>query len=288
MENECIFVSSYGVRRSCNIHPLDNNDKSYLINMNQTDNMSIYVKTDNLYYFINDILTTINKPFFLACGCSDYTIPDECISNDMFFKLLNNKYLIRWLIQNTFYKHDKIIQLPIGLDYHSINNNLNHKWKLPDEGNLPREQESLLITIHSEANNTNRINKIFSNIHLRLDKRNDRSNALGSIPEDLIAHSGDFFPRTPTWREMSKYSFVLSPYGNGYDCHRTWEALCLGCIPIVRAPHFKQLFEDLPVLNVKEWSDVTQELLENTIREFKTKTFNYDKLKLQYWINLMT
>jgi hypothetical protein len=59
--------------------------------------------------------------------------------------------------------------------------------------------------------------------------------------------------------------------------------LSLGAIPIVRANQFKALFADLPVLNVDEWSDVNQELLQNTIREFKERKFNYDKLTLKYW-----
>ena len=69
------------------------------------------------------------------------------------------------------------------------------------------------------------------------------------------------------------------------DCHRTWEALCLGCIPIVKAPNFSKLFENLPVLIVNDWNDVTKELLDKTIKNFKTKTFNYDKLELKYWVN---
>jgi acetolactate synthase-1/2/3 large subunit len=44
-----------------------------------------------------------------------------------------------------------------------------------------------------------------------------------------------------------------------------------GCIPIVRAPNFKTLFENLPVLNVNQWSDVNEELLYNTIEKFKKK-----------------
>ena len=84
---------------------------------------------------------------------------------------------------------------------------------------------------------------------------------------------------------MTKYSFVLSPFGIGMDCHRTWEALCLGAIPILKAPHFTKMFEDLPVLIVNEWSDITESLLNNTIRDFKNKNFNYNKLTLQYWIN---
>ena len=34
--------------------------------------------------------------------------------------------------------------------------------------------------------------------------------------------------------ELSSYKFALSPEGNGIDCHRTWECLYLGVIPIVK------------------------------------------------------
>jgi hypothetical protein len=54
--------------------------------------------------------------------------------------------------------------------------------------------------------------------------------------------------RSQTWGEMCKYSFVLSPFGNGYDCHRTWEALLLGCIPIMKKSRIDSLFKYLPVL----------------------------------------
>jgi hypothetical protein len=69
------------------------------------------------------------------------------------------------------------------------------------------------------------------------------------------------------------------------DCHRTWEALALGCIPIVRSSGMNALFDELPVLIVNKWSEVTRELLDNTIEKFKERTFNYDKLKLQYWVD---
>jgi len=69
------------------------------------------------------------------------------------------------------------------------------------------------------------------------------------------------------------------------DCHRTWEALCLGAIPIVCAPHFRKLFEGLPVLIVTDWREVNQELLENTLKDFQEKEFQYEKLTLSYWKN---
>jgi large-conductance mechanosensitive channel len=78
---------------------------------------------------------------------------------------------------------------------------------------------------------------------------------------------------------------VISPFGNGMDCHRTWEALVLGCITIVSSSGMNELFKDLPALIVNNWSDVTQDLLDNTIEEFNKKTFNYEKLQLNYWKN---
>jgi hypothetical protein len=57
----------------------------------------------------------------------------------------------------------------------------------------------------------------------------------------------------------------------------------------VKTSVLDRLYEDLPVLIVEEWSDVTKELLVNTIKEFKEKhqanEFNYDKLSLKYWVD---
>jgi hypothetical protein len=47
------------------------------------------------------------------------------------------------------------------------------------------------------------------------------------------------------------------------------------------------MFEDLPVVIVSDWSEVTVELLKNTIQNFKTREFKYEKLTLQYWNNLI-
>ena len=79
---------------------------------------------------------------------------------------------------------------------------------------------------------------------------------------------------------------MISPHGNGLDCHRTWEALCLGCIPIVKKSGIcEDLFYKLPVLIVDNWKDVKVELLKRTIDKFRNTTFNYEKLTLKYWMD---
>jgi hypothetical protein len=250
------------------------------------DGMSIYVCSDLLKFFVNTIMPKINKKFVLVSGDSDLSVPREAISLKELNYLISSSYLIKWFAQNTQMQgHPKIFQMPIGLDYHTISNNPSINWKLPEEGRLPGEQEMILVKMReSMATFYERIPKIYVHFSKSSDRFGDRKNSVATIPRNLLEINETFTPRTITWNNTIRYSFVLSPFGNGMDCHRTWEALCLGCIPIVKAPNFKTLFEDLPVLIVNDWNEVTQELLDNTIQVFKTKEFKYEKLQLNYWV----
>ena len=91
--------------------------------------------------------------------------------------------------------------------------------------------------------------------------------------------------RNQTWTNQSKYAFVLSPIGHGLDCHRTWEALILGCIVIVVSSPLDTLYEGLPVLIINDWNEINQELLNKTVDDFKDINFNYERITSKYWIN---
>ena len=112
----------------------------------------------------------------------------------------------------------------------------------------------------------------------------DRVVAIDKIPKDLVYYEPNKIKRLNTWVNQSKYAFVISPHGGGYDCHRTWEALCLGCIPIMKKSRISHLFDDLPVLIVDAWGDISENLLRSTIEDFKDKKFNVEKLNLSYWV----
>jgi hypothetical protein len=296
MENLCYYINSRGLLKSCDFHSPNpksscNNDFNYLIDMiklnKMFDNMSIYVCSDLILFFVTNILPKIRHKFVLVTGDSDLTVPREILSENHFNLLINSKYLLKWFSQNTqIQNNDKIIQLPIGLDYHTISNNPNHKWKLLNENHLPKSQEVVLQKIKiSSIPFFERINKIYVNFTIDNDRFKDRMNSLRTITPNLLVINQTFTPRTINWNNIIKYTFVLSPFGNGMDCHRTWEVLCLGSIPIIKAPNFKSLFEDLPVLIVNNWSEVNEDLLNTTINNFKSKTFNYEKLTLEYWKN---
>jgi hypothetical protein len=63
---------------------------------------------------------------------------------------------------------------------------------------------------------------------------------------------------------LLRSQFVLSPPGNGPDCHRTWEALYLGATPIVHRRHWPFLTDQIPVVILDSW-DL---LAENLRRDF--------------------
>jgi hypothetical protein len=78
---------------------------------------------------------------------------------------------------------------------------------------------------------------------------------------------------------LASHQFVLSPPGNGIDCHRTWEALYCKCIPIVIDNYIYNYWNNLPIIKVKDYSELTNELLQN----FIINKFNTDMIDIDYW-----
>lgn len=88
--------------------------------------------------------------------------------------------------------------------------------------------------------------------------------------------------------ELLDHKFILCPRGNGVDTHRMWEAIYCGVIPVVqRHKTHSGLEGNLPILFVDSYYEVTEDLLNKTYEQFKTKTWNTDMLKVSWWINQM-
>lgn len=273
-----------GFRKSCTVTSLidsDSIDEYDFKNLQPND--VLYIKSDKLHRF-SKIIDMIQIKFILVSGCSDYTIPFDIFSEDEFNKFVTNKNLIHWYAQNCMINHPKISLLPIGLDYHTLSNN-DTTW---GKKMMPIKQEKLLKHIEKCGKPFwEKEMKIFSNCHFQMNTRfgHERQNALQIIPSNLLYLQPHPQIRHLSWISQSQYAFTLCPFGNGYDCHRTWETLILGCIPIVKTSNLDKLYTDLPILIVNNWNEITYELLSLTITKFKTQNFKYEKLKLQYWMN---
>jgi hypothetical protein len=88
-------------------------------------------------------------------------------------------------------------------------------------------------------------------------------------------------------RKMAQSKFVICPPGNGEDTHRLWEALYVGCIPIVLDNPVHDEWQDLPILFIKSWEDVTEDFLNKMWIEMAWRHYNFDKLTNTYWINFI-
>jgi hypothetical protein len=61
--------------------------------------------------------------------------------------------------------------------------------------------------------------------------------------------------QTPYLDLLKSSRFVLSPRGNGPDCHRTWEAIYWGCIPVIETDSLGSfLVSKLPILEVEDFA----------------------------------
>jgi hypothetical protein len=201
---------------------------------------------------------------------------------------VENPKIVHWFSQNCIdISHPKLSQMPIGLDYHTLSKG-EYSWG-PQASPLAQERE-LLELVASEAKpwkDRQYKHVAYSNFHFLMTTRfaGDRHDALQCISGDCVYYEPVQCLRIDSWRRQMEHVFIVSPHGGGLDCHRTWEALALGCIPIVKTSPLDPLFEGLPVWIVNDWSVVTKENMRNIIAKFsKRSEFQMERLELAYWV----
>lgn len=166
--------------------------------------------------------------------------------------------------------------VPIGLDLHTVSEK--EMWQVKQTSTY--DQFTLLKSLRFEAPHlTNRIRKVLitwlpnSTTSERFVKHGYKSRPelykeCISNPECTLGTGS----RDQTWETMSKHAFVYSPIGNGFDCHRTWEALALGCIVIAQTnPTLATILVEHP--NLPIWfcdnpSTLNTSLLDTLIAQF--------------------
>ena len=87
------------------------------------------------------------------------------------------------------------------------------------------------------------------------------------------------------YEQILSHPFVFSPPGAGPDCHRHWEAILLGSIPVVLKSPATQILNWMPCLQVNDWGEVTEERLNKDLSQLE-KRFNPDTMErcyFEYW-----
>ncbi len=238
----------------------------------------IYVSLDFMDYFISKFLPKIDWDFTLVTGDSDNP-------TSKYKELLSNKHIIHWFAQNNDTKNEKITSIPIGLDYHVLfTTNF-----FGERENTPREQEEKIIHIRNQEKNPKL--KVFANFHLNLTSKRRRELYKILKKNKLISFQKEKLPRNMMWKHQSKYAFNFSPIGAGLDCHRTWETLALGQIPIVEKTNtpLDDLHKQYPIVIIKDISEITEDNLKKWYKKY-SKMFTPEiekKLTNDYWIEMI-
>jgi hypothetical protein len=220
-------------------------------------NCIIFCKTDDLNYLFDNIRES-NKKYLLITHHSDYPI-----DNFRYSKKPNSIH--KWFAINPTHICEDLISIPLGLKTHK------------DPFYEPQYMTKWFVQNIQTLKNNKKEFTIYCNWNLTNPNRKNILNILNKNKLPLIYQSNLSFDEYAI--NMSKSLFVISPPGNGIDCHRTWESLYLGCIPIVIDNYIYDDWTDLPILKVKSYEDLNEEILIN----FLNKKYNYDKLYLNYW-----
>jgi len=139
---------------------------------------------------------------------------------------------------NLIGKDDHIFPLPLGLERQCYKSSgVLKDFRKPYINKVEKRPITFLVAWNDETN-SNR------SIYRGMFKKSDKSLVINSRISPRVVHN-----------LMRKTLFVPSPAGNGLDCHRTWEALYLGAIPVVLEKEFCG-DENWPVLVVNSWQDL--------------------------------
>lgn len=182
--------------------------------------------------------------------------------------MLNNKKIIAWFgVHASATSHSKFYPIPLGI------------FQKPEH----YAKRAEFAQIFAKLRQSPKSELLYSNFNVRKNKP-DRLTAQAIFGKASFCTQRKRKPFLNFMKEMAQFKFALSPGGRGPDTYRTWEALLVGTIPIVKTSQLDELYEGLPVLIIKDWKEVTPQFLEQKYAEITAKKFTIEKLFLEYWL----
>ena len=222
--------------------------------------------------------------------------------------ILEHKQLVGWYGSNKVLQHPKLTALPLGpkwqwhsTEFHgeddskALVSKLLSYYGLDAMYNFYGKQRNLLIYLSMTESSSDNANYAPWRGSRRKAAQALRSNfptatdpAINIEKRPMVSNVKACEGRHELEKyliELQHYKFVLSPTGNGPDAHRTWEALQMGCIPVLLSGPFDELYSGLPVLILDSWDELTPKALEQAYAKLRygQQTFSFDKLFTPYW-----
>ena len=244
------------------------NYDGYKINSKCNNENWVFIKTDYIGEFFSKI--HLKQPSVIFTHNSDYPI------NETYLKYLDDPRVLVWFAQNVAIKHPKLKPFPIGI------------------ANAGYSHGDISIVNKIRSQNNKKHNMFYANFNINNNK-NEREYCLqqtGITLRDDVDGGWNGFAggyKLPTTFEgylgdLSRSYFCLSPKGNGIDCHRTWEALYMGCIPIVTKSEIAEAHKDMPIIILDDWADFKKITFDENLYHKIWNNFNIGDLHLDNYL----
>ena len=231
-----------------------------------------FCKTDNI-----DEYTNTDQKFFVTHN-SDYHIDINRFN-------LRPRSLKKWYAQNKNFKSSLLRGIPIGLENMALR--VNSASQFGRFSSQPPQGLDKAIYINKLAHSKKEAGKF---AYLNVNPNTFPSERIPVL--NTFAREGWVtFEAGLNWKDYYKriasHKFVFSPRGNGTDCHRTWEALYLRTIPIIKKSEPMNEFKNLPILFVDNWDSVTYNFLCEKYEEMSSRSFDLSEMKISFWEKLI-
>lgn len=262
-------------------------------NTNSNTPKIIFVGIENFNSYIPHLLSLTYDYILITGGNGDWCMPyfyypPNETDKQLHDSLLDHSHLMKWYSKNICISHPKLIPIPIGPKM---------QWDSHDffgEDKTPMMQVYLKHCLQPHILfRTNKPNLLYLNMANTTTDTHFREHTGIRVKtlHTLQSKGYQILPNLPfeNYIETLKtYKFSASPPGNGIDSHRTWESLMVGTIPIHISTTLDSLYKDLPVLIVKDYSEINDDFLNQKYEEMKIKLYDFSKLYTPYWEKLIT
>jgi hypothetical protein len=218
----------------------------------------IFVYTHLLEAFFKKILPCLTRPFILMSHNSDDAVDER------FAHWLDHGRLSKWFAQNVVLYHEKLVSIPLGV--------ANSQW--------PHGRCDLLQDVARRQGA--RTGLVYMNFDIRTNpaRRRPVFNRFKNNPLVTVSDGLDY---EAYLNELASHHFCICPPGNGLDCHRIWECIYLGVIPIISADRRLKGFDELPILYIDDWGDLDEQFLLNAYRELSRRRICLNRAYLDHW-----
>lgn len=201
------------------------------------------------------LLDKIKKPIVLVTSDGDRSVPSS-YDPELVKTLLSSGKIKKWYTQNydRSVLHPKLSYYPIGLNLHS-----KKLLKLGFTKNFSKARaDKFKFYLSTRGQNPPKRNMIFCDAHLNM-KSPERGAMYVAIKNNpLVNFQNVRVHYTEIIKKYAEHRFVLSPRGNGLDCHRTWEAFLVGSVVVTKTSPLDKMYtqNNLPVIILDDYTDL--------------------------------